>query len=524
MTTTEPTAVTPYRSERPIGRDGFTQLLRAELTKFRTVPAWMLALCAAAVLFVLLASLSAFASRSGRSTVPTGPGGEAVTDSYTFVHQTLVGDGTLTAEVTSLTGGHSSPAPTSRGGMSDSSEGQVGSNLQPGLAPWAKAGILLEPATTQGTGYAAVMVTAAHGVHTQYNYTHDRPGLAGAVEPSSPRWLRLTRAGDIITSFDSTAGLHWTQIGTTRLQGLPRTVQIGLFVTSPLYFSSGPNNGTPSLATANFDHVATHGDLPERSWTTGTVTEPDSIPTASPSHQRSADAFTISGSGDIAPLVGDEGAATHWSGASIVNGTIIGLLIVIVLAALFITSEYRRGLIRTTLAASPRRGRVLAAKAAVAATVAFAAGAVATALAEAITRHVFAANGNYLFPQSAGADARVVLGTGLFFGLAAALVVALGTILRRSAGTVLAGLILLILPGILATSLPADADTWLMRLTPTAAFAIQATLPHSNLVNSAYTIGNGYFPINPWAGLAVLAAYTAAALGAATWLLRRRAV
>jgi hypothetical protein len=33
---------------------------------------------------------------------------------------------------------------------------------------------------------------------------------------------------------------------------------------------------------------------------------------------------------------------------------------------------------------------------------------------------------------------------------------------------------------------------------------------------------NGYFPIGAWAGLAVLAAYTAAALGTAAWLVRRR--
>ena len=38
------------------------------------------------------------------------------------------------------------------------------------------------------------------------------------------------------------------------------------------------------------------------------------------------------------------------------------------------TAEYRRGLIRTTLAASPRRGRMLAAKALVIGAVAFAAG------------------------------------------------------------------------------------------------------------------------------------------------------
>jgi len=222
--------------------------------------------------------------------------------------------------------------------------------------------------------------------------------------------------------------------------------------------------------------------------------------------------------------VGGEGAATHWSGASIVNGTIVALLFVIVLAALSVTSEYRRGLIGATFAACPRRGRVLAAKAVVAGSLAFAAGAIATAIAEVITRHVFAANGNYLFPQSGPDLARVIIGTGLFLGLAAALAVALGTMLRRSAGTVAVGIVLLVLPGILATatSLPAGTDSWLMRLTPTAAFAIQATLPRSSLVTDAYIPANGYFPIGPWAGLAVLAAYTAAALGAAVWLVRRR--
>jgi hypothetical protein len=507
-------------------RGGFARLLRAELTKFRTVRGWMIALCAAAVVFVLLAFLSAFASRSGNVDVPTGPDGEAVTDTSMFVHQTLAGDGTLTARVTSLSGAHTSPSPASGNASSAASKGQPGSQLHPGLAPWAKAGIILEPDTSQGTRYAAVMATGSHGVQMQYNYTHDSPGLAGAAGPSSPRWLRLTRAGDVIAGYDSTDGTHWTKISTARLTGLPHAVQIGLFVTSPLYFTAGANDGTASVATASFDQVSAQGDLPGRSWTPDAIAGLyPSLPSASTWHQRSAGGFTISGSGDIAPLVGGEGAATHWSGASIVNGTIAALLIVIVLATLFATSEYRRGLIRTTLTASPRRGRVLAAKAVAAGSLAFAAGAIATAIADLITRHVFAANGNYLFPQSGQDLARVIIGTGLFLGLAAALAVALGMMLRRSAAAVAAGIVLLVLPGVLATAtgLPADAGSWLMRVTPTAAFAIQATLPRSSLVTAAYTPANGYFPISPWAGLAVLAAYTAVALAAATWLLRRRA-
>ena len=79
---------------------------------------------------------------------------------------------------------------------------------------------------------------------------------AGAVGPSSPRWLRLTRAGDVITGYDSTDGAHWTEIGTARLTGLPRTVQIGLFVTSPVYFPAEAGVGTSSVATATFDQVS----------------------------------------------------------------------------------------------------------------------------------------------------------------------------------------------------------------------------------------------------------------------------
>jgi len=296
-------------------------------------------------------------------------------------------------------------------------------------------------------------------------------------------------------------------------------VQIGLFVTSPADPGTGAGVGVPSTATASLDHVSAQGDLPSRSWAADAVAAPP-YPYLTSSFtwtQRSADAFTVSGSGDIAPLVGDI-ISPAWSGASIVNGTIAALLFVIVLATVFATAEYRRGLIRTTFTASSHRGRVLAAKALVAGSLAFAAGAIATTLAELITRHVLAANGNYLFPQSGTDLARVIIGTGLFLGLAAALAVALGTILRRGAVAVAAGILLLIVPGVFG----AQSGNWLMRYTPTAAFAIQATIPRSSLVTSTYTPPNGYFPVSPWAGLAVLAAYTAAALGAAAWLLRRR--
>ena len=513
-------ASAPYRGAQPVGRDRFAQLLRAELTKFRTVRSWVAALVAAAGAFALIALLSVSISYSRNPQVPTGPDGEGVTDAYSFVHQPLDGDGTLTVRVASLEGAQATTPTASHAGSSETSRSQTRPQLHPDLAPWAKAGILIEPDTTQGTTYAAVMVTGSHGVRLQYDYTHDRAGPAGSAQSSSPRWLRLSRSGDLITSDESSDGTHWTRVGSARLAGLPTTVQIGLFVTSP-----DDAAGAPSVATASFDHLSLHGDLPRQAWQDSAVSGAayPTVPSGSTWTQPTPGSFTISGTGDIAPVVGGQAATTHWSGASIVNGTIVGLVILIVVIASYETSEYRRGLIRTTLVAAPRRHRALAAQAIVAGMLALIAGAAAAAVAELVTRHVFAANGNYLFPESLASSLRVVFGTGLFFGLTAALVVALGTILRRGAATVVAGFVLVIVPGILGTSVP-GADTWLMRLTPTAAFAIQATLPRYSTVTAAYTPDNGYFPISPWGGLAVMTVYTALALVTATWLLRRRDV
>jgi hypothetical protein len=322
----------------------------------------------------------------------------------------------------------------------------------------------------------------------------------------------------MIAGYDSTDGVHWSKMSTIRLAGLPHSVQIGLFVTSPVYFPAGSNNGTPSVATANFDRTSTQGDLPYSFWTGDTVAGfYPSLSSGLTWRQHSADAFTISGSGDIAPLVGNI-VTTNWSGACIVDGIIVGLLFLIVFAASFAPSEYRRG----ASVALPQRA--LVAKAIVIGSLAFAAGTIAIALAEGITRHVLAANGINLFPQSRLVTAQVIFGTGLFLGLAAVLVVALGSMLRRSVVTIVAGIVLLIVPGVIVTVLPADPNSWLMRFTPTAAFAIQANLPRSSLVADAYTIMNGYFPISPWGGLAVLAIYAVAALGAAIWLLRYRRV
>src|SRR5262249_54466573 len=164
------------------GRGGFGQVLRAEWTKFRTVRGWVIGVIVAPLVTVglgyLISSSITCSQGPHQCSAPVGPGGESVTDSFYFVHQALRGNGSVTVRVTSLTGTAGPAGPAVGGG--------VGGQGAAGLQPWSKAGILIKAGTTRGSAYAAMLVTAAHGVRMQYDFTGDTAGLPGAVSPASP--------------------------------------------------------------------------------------------------------------------------------------------------------------------------------------------------------------------------------------------------------------------------------------------------------------------------------------------------
>src|ERR1700722_16013030 len=398
--------VRPYQSGAPAGRDSFAHLLYAEWTKFRTVRGWVIAVIVAMLVTILLGVYSGARSQDGcvggpcHPFIAVGPDGEAVTDAFYFVHRPLTADGSITAEVTSLTG------------VIETAQSPQGpARTEPGLQPWSKAGLIITAGSGQGSAYAAVMVTGSHGTRMQWNYTGDTAGLAGAVSAASPRWLRLVRAGDVITGYDSADGTNWTKIGTVTLPGLAPTVQAGLFVTSPQYtqqvsqqISGGTQTGDPTDATAAFARVTLAGHRAASAWTGTAVTGGGNsqYPTGSEAGYRQADgAVTVSGSGDIAP-----GAIGGTPVNQELAGLFIGLIAVIVAGALFITAEYRRGMIRLTLAANPRRGRVLAAKALVLAGSTFAAGLIGAAGAIGAGDRLLVRNGSGIDPATAVAEVR----------------------------------------------------------------------------------------------------------------------
>ena len=120
--------------------------------------------------------------------------------------------------------------------------------------------------------------------------------------------------------------------------------------------------GVSTQDTGTFDHLSLGGTWPGGAWTGNDVGDTNG-PSGLDRFRRVGAGFTVSGSGDIAPVVaGAIGGGTRIEDA-ISAGSFAAVIAVAVLGALFMTAEYRRGLIRLTLAASPRRGRVLAAKA-----------------------------------------------------------------------------------------------------------------------------------------------------------------
>jgi ABC-type transport system involved in multi-copper enzyme maturation permease subunit len=520
---------------------GFGYLLRAEWTKFRSVRGWVIGMVLAALLTIFLGVFTAAnanigcqinggPTKSGKAClpyIPHGPGGEIVTDSFSFMRQTLTGNGTITARVTALTGEHADL----NGGPA-----QAGSGMVPGLAAWAKAGIIIKQSTHQGSAYAAMMVTGAHGVRMQYDYTGDIAGPAGSVSAVHPRWLRLTRSGDTITGYDSADGTNWTRVGTVELTGLPSAVQVGLFATSPNYtvtqnsFGGSSNSGGPAQATGAFDHVRLTGTAPG-TWKGTTVGgggpaggSPGGGPGQAP-YAQAGGRFTVTGSGDIAPVTpGPLGPFPTVTIEQSLVGAFLGLIVIVVVAAMFFSGEYRRGLIRTTLAATPRRGAVLAAKTLVIGAVAFVTGLVAAVVSIAIGVPREENQGQVLLTAPVLTEVRVIVGTAAMLAVAAVLAVALGAILRRSAAAITIAVVVIVMPFLLTALnvVPAGAGAWLLRVTPAAGLAIEQSIPRYSQVTTVVSPSQGVYPLTPYAGFGVLCLWTAAALILALVLLRRR--
>jgi ABC-2 type transport system permease protein len=200
------------------------------------------------------------------------------------------------------------------------------------------------------------------------------------------------------------------------------------------------------------------------------------------------------------------------------TGVYLGQVIVALFAVLAVGGEYGTGMIRVTLAATPRRLTMLAAKTIVVTGWALAAGLASVAGSLLAGRlilpgHGLSAANGYVVPSLAnGTDLRAFGGSVLYLVLIAVLALGVTTAARDSAVAIGLVLGLLYLFTIVAAVIPnRPLSRHLEQIAPmTTGLYIQAT------------VGVTALPLTPWQGLGVLALWAVGALllGAAVLRLR----
>jgi len=197
-----------------------------------------------------------------------------------------------------------------------------------------------------------------------------------------------------------------------------------------------------------------------------------------------------------------------------VSGYHLALLAIGVLGVLVISGEYSTGMIRSTLAAVPKRLPVLCAKAAVFALVTFALALPATLIAffsvQAFLGHERVDGHQIAVSFAAPGVARAVIGGAAYLTVVGLFGLALGAILRNTAAGISAlAAVLFVVPSLLGM-LPSSLST-----------AVSPYLP-SNAGQAIMSINPAAHSLSPGGGLLLFSGYTFAGLLLAAALLYRR--
>ena len=229
----------------------------------------------------------------------------------------------------------------------------------------------------------------------------------------------------------------------------------------------------------------------------------------------------------------------------------IGQLIIAVLGAMVITSEYSTGMIRTSLSAQPRRGVVYAAKAIVFAAVTLVISLITAFTAFFSVMAVYASTGVAVslfhtarIPENARLDClqrvqmgpsqfrclrgnlvvtgwqlihpttvlAAIIGTALFVTLVALIAFGVGALVRHTAGAIAIVIALMFIIPILENALPSNWHNDIQRFLPDAANQI-VSVTVKNSVDHLWTA---------WPQLGVTALWAAALVGIGAYLFRKR--
>lgn len=191
------------------------------------------------------------------------------------------------------------------------------------------------------------------------------------------------------------------------------------------------------------------------------------------------------------------------------QGYYLGQLLIGALGVLFVTGEYSTGMIRSTLAAVPRRQPVLLAKVVVFTLVVGVAMTAASfgafLLAQEVLSHY---RGGYSLSDPGAL--RVVIGTGVYLTLVGLLGAALGWIIRSTPGALVGVLGLILVVPVLFSELLGNWGRHIAEYLPTVAGSSFSTSVRQPLT------------LSPWLGLAVMAAWVVVGLVIASVQLGRR--
>jgi ABC-2 type transport system permease protein len=203
-------------------------------------------------------------------------------------------------------------------------------------------------------------------------------------------------------------------------------------------------------------------------------------------------------------------AADESAGSFVTWGMMFAQITAIVLGTLTVTSEYGTGMVRATLAATPRRGAVLAAKGVVLTATLFVAGTV-TAFAGYLGGNWFLANEGIGLALSDEGVLRSMFGSGLYLAGLGLLAAAVGLLVRHTAAALSAVLALVFVVGNMVFLLPGAWGEWIGKLMPgNAGSGVAAPVSFNpNL-------------LDPWVGFAVFTGEVAAVLAVAYLVFRRR--
>ncbi|MER6160460.1 ABC transporter permease [Streptomyces sp. NPDC001868] len=179
-----------------------------------------------------------------------------------------------------------------------------------------------------------------------------------------------------------------------------------------------------------------------------------------------------------------------------------------ILGVMVTAGEYSTGMIRSTLAAVPRRLPVLWSKSAVFGLVAFVLGTIGASVAFLIGNELVAGTAAELSLSDSGV-VRSLLGGGLYLGLVAVIGTALGALFRSVAGGIAAVVGILMLVPSLTSLLPNSWEDDVTKYLP------------SNAGESLYTLTHDAASLSPTAGLVVLLGWSALALAGAAYRLVR---